>query len=175
MYAILELGGKQYKVEQGSSLLIDLLESKAGQKLSFNSVTLYRTEKEITIGSPYIGNAIVEAKVVEPVVKGEKLTVFKYKAKARYRRKTGHRQQYTKVEVTGIRLGDVEMAKPVKPAAAEKPVKKAPAADKPAKTVAAEKPAVKKAAAPAKAAASEKPAAKPAAKKTTADKPKKAK
>lgn len=104
MYAIVEIGGKQYKVEKGNELLIDLIESKEGQKVKFNTVTLFRTDKDILLGKPYLDKVYVEGKVIDPLVKGEKLTIFKYKSKASYRRKTGHKQKYTKIQVTGINL-----------------------------------------------------------------------
>lgn len=103
MYAILEIGGKQYKVEKGADLLVDLMEATQGQKLTFDTVTMFR-DKEVVVGKPYVEKAVVEAEVVDPLVKGEKLTVFKYKAKSRFRRKTGHRQGYTRIHVTGISL-----------------------------------------------------------------------
>ncbi len=105
MYAIVEIGSKQYKVEKGSEIQIDLMQAKAGGKIKFNTVTLFRTDKDIHIGMPYVEKAVVEGKVIDPLIKGEKLDVFKYKQKASYRRKTGHRQKYTKIEVTGISLG----------------------------------------------------------------------
>ena len=103
MYAILEIGGKQYKAEKGSALLVDLMEATEGQKLSFSTVTMFR-DKDVVVGKPYVENAVVEAKVVDPVVKGDKLVVFKYKSKSRYRRTTGHRQAYTRIQVTGLSL-----------------------------------------------------------------------
>lgn len=102
MYAILEVGGKQYKVEKGSKILVDLIEAEEGKKVKLNQVTLYRTDKDIKIGTPYLENIAVECKVLNPEVKGDKLTVFKYKQKANYRKKTGHRQAYTELEVTAI-------------------------------------------------------------------------
>jgi large subunit ribosomal protein L21 len=114
MYALVEVGGKQYQVEKGSKLLIDLMETQEGKKIKLQNVTLYRTDKDIVIGTPYIENAVVDCKVLSPEVKGEKLTVFKYKNKTNYKRKNGHRQKYTEVEVTGISLKDkAEAAKEV--------------------------------------------------------------
>lgn len=102
MYAIIEIGGKHYKVEKGSDLLIDLQDHKEGDKVKFENVTMFRTDKDVLVGKPYVAKVSVEGKVVAPLVKGEKLTVFKYKQKAHYRRKTGHRQKYTRIEITSI-------------------------------------------------------------------------
>ncbi len=104
MYAIVEIGGKQYKAKKGIDLVVDLINSKAGDDLKFNTVTLFRDDKEIIIGNPYVEKAVVESKVVDPLIKGEKQVVFKYKHKASYRRKTGHRQKYTSINITDISL-----------------------------------------------------------------------
>lgn len=102
MYAIVEIGGKHYKAEKGMDLLVDKIDAKAGQKLQFKTVTLYRTDKEVEVGTPYVEKMVIEGKVIDPVVKGKKEVVYKYKQKTSYRRKTGHRQQYTKVQITSI-------------------------------------------------------------------------
>lgn len=104
MYAIIDIGGKHYKVEKGGDLLVDLMEAKEGEKVRFENVIFYRTDKDIFIGTPYVDRVQVEGKVIAPVVPGEKLTVFKYKQKAHYRRKTGHRQKYTRVQITAITM-----------------------------------------------------------------------
>lgn len=111
MYAIVEIAGKQYKVEKGTEILVDLLESKEGQKIKFNTVTLYRTDKDIVVGKPYVEKATIESKVMEPLVKGKKLTVYKYKAKTSQRRKNGHREKYTRLQITGISMGTEKAAK----------------------------------------------------------------
>src|SRR5271157_5374061 len=102
MYVIVEISKRLYKIENGSELYVDRLRAGEGEKLKFDTVTLYRTENEVLIGKPYIKGVHVEGKVIEPVKKGEKLVIFKYKQKASYRRKTGHRQQYTRIQITGI-------------------------------------------------------------------------
>lgn len=122
MYAILEIGKKQYRVEKDSELLIDLMKSKEGQKVKFHTITLLRNDADILVGAPYVEKALIEAKVVEPEVKGEKLVVYKYKQKASYRRKTGHRQKYTKIHVTSVGF---EKEKAPKAEKAEKPAEKA--------------------------------------------------
>jgi large subunit ribosomal protein L21 len=103
MYAIVEISKRLYKIENGTKLCIDRLQAKEGDKLKFDTVTLYRTDNEVLIGKPYIKGIHVEGKVLEPLIKGEKLVVFKYKQKANYRRKTGHRQKYTAIQITGIK------------------------------------------------------------------------
>lgn len=102
MYAIIEVGGKSYKVENGQELLVDLMNKNNGDTIEFKNVTLYRDDKEIKIGTPYLNDVIVKGKVIEPLVKGEKLIIFKYKPKTGYRRKKGHRQKYTKIQITEI-------------------------------------------------------------------------
>ncbi len=102
MYAIVEIAGKHYKVEKGGEVQVDLLGEDQSKKMTFDSVIVYRTDKDIRIGNPYVGGVTVEAEVVEPEVKGEKLTVFKYKHKTNYRVKTGHRQKYTTIKIKSI-------------------------------------------------------------------------
>ncbi len=104
MYAIVEISKRLYQIENGSELYVDKLQAGEGEKLKFDTVTLYRTDNDVLIGKPYLKDIHVEGKVIEPVKKGEKLIVFKYKQKASYRKKTGHRQQYTKIQITGINL-----------------------------------------------------------------------
>ena len=103
MYAIVKIGSDQFQVEKNDEILIDLLNSEAGKKLSYDTVTLLRDDKKIQVGQPYVKNAKVEIKVIDPLVAGKKLTVFKYKNKTNYKVKTGHRQKYTKVQVTAIK------------------------------------------------------------------------
>ncbi|OHD53684.1 MAG: 50S ribosomal protein L21 [Spirochaetes bacterium GWF1_51_8] len=110
MYAILNIGGKSYKISKDSEILVDLREAKEGEKLSFNTVTLFRDEKEIIVGTPYVDKIKVDAKVVDPLVKGEKQTVFKYKSKTNYRVKTGHRQKFTLIKITDIKAAKATAA-----------------------------------------------------------------
>jgi large subunit ribosomal protein L21 len=157
MYAVIESGGKQYKVEKGTSLLVDRLSAKQGDKVALRPV-MFR-DKEVVAGPKELEKVKVEATVAEHL-RGPKIKVFKYKPKKGYRRRAGHRSELTKLEVTEVKL----LAG--KPAAAKKPAAK-PAAKKPA----AKKPAAKKA--PAKKATAKKPAAKakkPASKKPAAKK-----
>ncbi|WP_135555053.1 50S ribosomal protein L21 [Paenibacillus cymbidii] len=101
MYAIIETGGKQYKVQEGDVLYIEKLESGEGESVSFDRVLLVSKDSGVTVGSPLVAGATVSAKV-EKHGKGKKIIVYKYKAKKNYRRKQGHRQPYTKVVIDKI-------------------------------------------------------------------------
>lgn len=104
MYAVIVEGGGQRKVEQGEVILVDLIdggEAKAGKKISFDKVLLV-SDGSIRLGQPLIAGAKVEAEVVESLVKGEKVHIQKYRRRKGHDKKTGHRQQYTKVKITGI-------------------------------------------------------------------------
>ena len=103
MYAIIEACGKQYKVEKGSIVYFEKLDAEKGKKVTFDKVLLV-SDKETKIGTPYVDGIKVEGKIVDHV-KGEKITVFKYKPKKDYRKTIGHRQNYTKVEITNISAG----------------------------------------------------------------------
>jgi large subunit ribosomal protein L21 len=119
MYAVVETGGKQYKVEEGTSLLVDRLDAKEGDKVALRAVMFRDTD---VIAAPKeLEKVKVEATVSEHL-RGPKIKVFKYKAKKGYRRRAGHRSELTKLEVTSLKLG--------KSAAAKKPAEKKPAAKK---------------------------------------------
>ena len=180
-YAVIESGGKQYKVEKGTSLLVDRLSAKEGDKVSLRPV-MFR-DKEVVAGAKELEKVKVEATVAEHL-RGEKIKVFKYKPKKGYRRRAGHRSELTKLEVIEVKLltrkpaaakeGPAEKkpaaAKPKvekkeppkKPAAAKKETAKAPAAKKAPAKKAADKASSTKSAAKAK-------KAKPAAKKDSDD------
>ena len=100
MYAIIETGGKQYKVNQGDVLEVEKLELK-GKTATIDKV-LFISDKKKIFGSPYIKGAKVEFEVLEAVSKGEKVKVFKMKRRKSYRRKQGHRQKYTKIKINSI-------------------------------------------------------------------------
>ena len=102
MYAIIEECGKQYKVTKGDVVFFEKLDVEEGKKVTFDKVVLVSDEGKIEIGTPYVKGMKVEGKVVAHG-KGKKIIVFKYKAKKNYRRKQGHRQPYTKVEITAIK------------------------------------------------------------------------
>jgi large subunit ribosomal protein L21 len=101
MYAIIETGGKQYKVQEGDVLFIEKLSATEGEVVSFNKVLAVSKESGLVIGSPVVEGAAVSA-TVEKHGKGEKIVIYKYKAKKNYRRKQGHRQPFTKVVIGKI-------------------------------------------------------------------------
>ena len=102
MYAIIESCGKQYKVAEGDVVFFEKLDAEEGKKVTFNDVVLVSEEGKVQIGNPYVKGVKVEGKVVSHG-KGKKIIVFKMKPKKNYRRKQGHRQPYTKVEITSIK------------------------------------------------------------------------
>ena len=99
MYAIIATGGKQYRVSEGDTIYIEKLENEVGDIVSFPVLML--SGETIEVGNPYVTGATVTGKVVRHG-KGEKIIIFKYKSKKNYRRKAGHRQPFTQVEITGI-------------------------------------------------------------------------
>ena len=103
MYAIIETGGKQYRVQEGDALYIEKLEVAAGETVEFDKVLAVSNEDGLTIGSPIVANAKVAASVIENG-KGPKVIIYKYKAKKDYRKKQGHRQPYTKIKIESISL-----------------------------------------------------------------------
>ena len=102
MYAIIEACGKQYKVTKGDVVFFEKLDAEEGKKVTFDNVVLVSDDDKVQVGNPYVKGFKVEGKVVSHG-KGKKIVVFKYKAKKNYRRKQGHRQPYTKVEITAIK------------------------------------------------------------------------
>lgn len=102
MYAIIESCGKQYKVAEGDVVFFEKLDVEEGKKVTFDNVILVSEEGKVQVGNPYVKGVKVEGKVVSHG-KGKKIIVFKMKAKKNYRRKQGHRQPYTKVEITSIK------------------------------------------------------------------------
>ena len=100
MYAIIATGGKQYRVSEGDVIYIEKIDAQVDSTVSFD-VLLVGNDGDVRIGTPIVEGAKAEGKVVGQV-RGEKIVVFKYKSKKNYRRKQGHRQPYTKVEITKI-------------------------------------------------------------------------
>lgn len=131
MYAIVEIAGQQFKVEKDQQIFVHRLDSKEGEKVTFDNVLLIETSGKVKVGSPNVGGAKVTAKVLEHL-KGDKVVVFKKKKRKGYRVKNGHRQYLSKIEIQKI---DEKAAakkavpkKEAKPKAAAKPkAKKAPA------------------------------------------------
>lgn len=101
MYAIIETGGKQYRVKEGDTLLVEKLEAEQGDMITLDDVLAVSKDGKLTVGSPIVDGAKVEAKVVEQG-KSKKIIVFKYKPKKDYRKKRGHRQLYTKLIIGKI-------------------------------------------------------------------------
>jgi large subunit ribosomal protein L21 len=129
-YAVIESGGKQYKVEKGSSLLVDRLSAKEGDKVALRAV-LFR-DKEVVAEPKELEKVKVEAKVAEHL-RGPKIKVFKYKPKKGYRRRAGHRSELTRLEVTELKMGARKAAAKAEPKekAAKPAEKKAAAKPKP--------------------------------------------
>ncbi len=101
MYAVIVTGGKQYKVSEGDTLFVEKLEAEEGAAVTFDQVLLTGDGENVKVGAPVVEGATVEAKVVKNG-KAKKIYVFKMKRKKNYRRKKGHRQPFTKVEITKI-------------------------------------------------------------------------
>jgi large subunit ribosomal protein L21 len=104
MYAIVETGGKQYRVQPGDTIAVERLDGSPGETLELDRVLLLGGDgSETRVGAPGVAGAVVRAEVVEHA-RGEKLIVFRFKSKVRYRRKTGHRQHLTRLRITDILL-----------------------------------------------------------------------
>ncbi|MDO9546149.1 MAG: 50S ribosomal protein L21 [Pelolinea sp.] len=111
MYAIIDNGGKQYKTFEGEYIEIDLLPDEVGKKKSFDKVLLLSTDEKVEAGEPFLKGVSVEGTILSHF-KGPKLIVFKYRAKQRFRVKTGHRQKYTRVMIDSIAFpGKAEVEK----------------------------------------------------------------
>jgi large subunit ribosomal protein L21 len=108
VYAVVQSGGQQHKVRVGQTFLVEKIAgaAEAGARVELDRVLAIGGDGGSAIGTPTVAGARVIAEVVDPDAKGKKLIVFKYKAKVRYRRKTGHRQHYTQLKVTEIVPGD---------------------------------------------------------------------
>ena len=100
-YAIVNTGGKQYRVQPGDTIRVENLSGDEGDLVELEDVRMVSDEGEVTLGSPTVAGAKVTAEILGQG-KAKKIIVFKYKAKTRYRRKNGHRQQYTELRITDI-------------------------------------------------------------------------
>ena len=98
MYAVIETGGKQYTVQEGDLVKVEKLDANEGDAVTFDKVLLVARDGEINVGKPYVNDAKVEAKVLKQA-KAKKVVVYKFKAKKNERKKKGHRQPYTLVEI----------------------------------------------------------------------------
>jgi len=102
MYAIIETGGKQYRVSEGDIVFIEKLPVEEGGSVSFDNVVAVSTDSGLTVGNPTVSGAVVEAKAMKNG-KAKKVTVFKYRSKKDSKTKKGHRQPYTKVQILSIK------------------------------------------------------------------------
>lgn len=103
MYAIVEIYGQQFKVETGKKIFVNhMKEVEAGNAVEFDRVLLIDNEGAVTVGAPTVEGAKVVAEVVNPLVKGDKVVVFKMKRRKDYRKKNGHRTHFTEVEIKSI-------------------------------------------------------------------------
>ncbi len=110
MYAMVEACGRQYKVQEGDVVFFEKLEAEEGKKVTFDKVILVSDDKKVQVGNPYVAGVKVEGKVVSHG-RGKKIVVFKYKPKKNERKTQGHRQEYTKVEITSIKTAAKKAAK----------------------------------------------------------------
>ncbi len=107
MYALIEYKGKQYKAEKDALIRVDKIDIEQGKSISIDTVVMVNDDKNVVIGTPYVKGAVVEA-VVEDTFKDKKVIVYKYKSKKDYHRTIGHRQRYTNIRVTGIKVGSAK-------------------------------------------------------------------
>jgi large subunit ribosomal protein L21 len=101
MYAVVNTGGKQYKVQKGETLRIEKIPGDVGSQVTFDKVLMVADGETVRVGHPLLEKATVQASIVEQD-KAKKVIVFKYKRRKRYRRKQGHRQPYTAIRIDGI-------------------------------------------------------------------------
>lgn len=101
MYAVIETGGKQYRVSEGDTIFVEKLEGENGDSVKLDKVLLVSNSGDIKVGSPYLEGGSVEASI-EKQGKSKKITIFKYKSKKDYRKKQGHRQPFTKLKIEKI-------------------------------------------------------------------------
>lgn len=102
MYAIIKTGGKQYKVSEGDKIVVEKLNNEIDSEVVFDEVLAVVNDGDVKVGSPVVDGAKVTAKVLEQG-KEKKILIFKYKSKSNYRRRQGHRQPFTKVEIESIK------------------------------------------------------------------------
>jgi large subunit ribosomal protein L21 len=163
VYAIVRSGGKQYRVQQGATIDVERLAAPEGGRVELPDVLFLDEDGRVTVGTPTVPGVKIVAEVVSHG-RGPKVTVFKYKAKTRYRKKTGHRQAFTRLSIQRIQVGEEE-EKPAPRRRARKAAPKEPAVTE----AAAEEPAVVSEAAAPKEQAEKKPA--PRRRRKTAETP----
>ena len=103
MYAVIETGGKQYRVTEGDVINVEKLDAEAGKTVTIKEVLVVEKEGEIVVGAPYVTGASVKAEVLENG-KGKKVIIYKYKAKKDSKKKQGHRQPYTQLQIKSIAI-----------------------------------------------------------------------
>jgi len=101
VYAVVFSGGKQYKLQEGETVRVEKIPGKKGSSISFEKVLLYSDGRKVTVGRPFLDDIAVKAHIVEQG-KAKKIIVFKYKRRKRYRRKQGHRQPFTAIQIDNI-------------------------------------------------------------------------
>lgn len=121
MFAVIRTGGKQYRVAAGEWIDIEKLDVDEGGQVSFDDVLLVGESSSIVVGTPTVSGATVTGTVVRQA-KGPKIDIFKYRRRKNYRRKTGHRQPYTRVQITGITAGAARPASAPPPRPAPPPI-----------------------------------------------------
>jgi len=159
MYAVLNSGGKQYKVQKGEVLKVEKISGDVGSSVTFDRVLMFSDGENVSIGQPVLDSVSVEGHIVEQG-KARKIIVFKYKRRKRFRRKNGHRQEFTAVLIDSIKAKGTKAAKAAEPKAEAKAEVKESETQK----------AAPKKAAPQKAVAKETAAKEAAPKKETAEK-----
>lgn len=102
MYAIVEIAGQQFKVQKDQFLFVHHLNEKNGATVEFDKVLLVDNNGKVSVGSPTVAGAKVTAKVISDMIKGDKVIIFKKKRRKGYKRKNGHRQQFTKIQIENI-------------------------------------------------------------------------
>ena len=102
LYAVIETGGKQYRVQEGDIIFVEKLGLEEGTEVQFDKIVALNNDKKLTVGTPYVQGASVDARVIKNG-RAKKIIVFKFKAKKNYHRKKGHRQDYTKVQIEAIK------------------------------------------------------------------------
>ena len=102
MYAVIETGGKQYKVQEGDVVFIEKLDAEMGSTIIIDKVLMLSNENGVVTGTPLVSGATVEANVIKSG-KDKKIHIFKYKSKKNYRKRQGHRQPYTKIQISAIK------------------------------------------------------------------------
>ena len=134
MYAVIKTGGKQYRVQEGDVITIEKLNANVGDKVEFDEVLVLGEGADIKVGTPFLDGVKVFGTVTENG-KGKKVIIFKYKSKKDYRKKQGHRQPYTMVEITGLGTDKPAKAAPKAEAAPAAAKETATETKKPAKSL----------------------------------------